>query len=198
MLLINHIILAVLWILFGVLHSVLAAGWFKRIMQTSLGRHFKYYTFAYSIIAALSLAGILVYQFLIPTLWLWVMPVWGQLLMLIPLLAGLYIMGALIKKYFFALSGISVFYKNQAPVVLELGGWHRYVRHPLYFGTLLFVWSLFFIFPTLGNLIACTIITAYTLAGTVLEERKLVMEFGKNYIDYKKRVPMIIPSFRKH
>jgi protein-S-isoprenylcysteine O-methyltransferase Ste14 len=90
-----------------------------------------------------------------------------------------------------------VFYKNQTPVVLELGGWHRYVRHPLYFGTLLFVWSLFFIFPTWGNLIACVIITAYTLAGTVLEERKLVMQFGKDYVDYKRRVPMIIPSFRR-
>ena len=197
MLLTHHIILAVLWILFGVLHSVLAADWFKRIMLSRLGRHYKYYTFAYSIIATLSLAGTLAYQFSIPQQWLWVMPVWGQILMLLPLLTGLYIMGAMIKKYFFALSGISVFYKKQAPVELELGGWNHYVRHPLYFGTLLFVWSLCFIFPTLGNVIACSIITAYTLAGTVLEERKLVMQFGKAYADYQQRVPMIIPMFRK-
>jgi methanethiol S-methyltransferase len=195
--LLSHIILAVLWILFGVLHSLLAAGWFKDRMQKWLGRHFRYYTFGYSILATLNLAGILAYQFSIPQVWLWVMPVWAQVAMLIPLLAGLYIMGALIRKYFFALSGISVFYKNQAPVVLELGGWHRYVRHPLYFGTLLSVWSLFFIFSTWGNLIACIIITAYTLAGTVLEERKLVTQFGKDYVDYKRQVPMIIPSFRK-
>jgi protein-S-isoprenylcysteine O-methyltransferase Ste14 len=193
--LLSHIILAILWILFGVLHSLLAAGWFKEIVQKRLGRQFRYYTFGYSILATLNLAGILAYQLSMPQIWLWVMPIWAQIAMLIPLSAGIYIMGALIRKYFFALSGISVFYKNQAPVILELGGWHRYVRHPLYFGTLLFVWSLFFIFPTWGNLIACMIITAYTLAGTVLEERKLVMQFGSEYIEYQRRVPMILPRF---
>lgn len=193
----DHIILSVLWILYGLLHSLLAAGWFKLRMQVLLRRHFKYYTFAYSIFAALSLAGILAYQFSMPSVWLWTMPLWTQLLMAAPALTGLLIMGALIKKYFFALSGIGVFYKNQAPVVLELGGWHRFVRHPLYFGTLLFVWSLFFMFPLLSNLIACVIITAYTLVGTVLEERKLVVQFGEAYSDYQKRVPMIIPSWRR-
>ena len=97
------------------------------------------------------------------------------------------------KKYFFSLSGISVFYKQQAPVVLELGGLNRYVRHPLYFGTLLFIWALFFIFPYLNNLLACCVITFYTVLGARLEEKKLVMQFGEQYISYKQRVPMLIP-----
>lgn len=187
-----HIILAILWILYGVLHSLLATSWMKQVF-----RHSKYYTFIYSLFAALSLAAILVYQFAIPQIILWVMPSWPRLLLLLPMLAGLFIMAALIKKYFFALSGISAFYKTQPPVKLELDGWHRYVRHPLYSGTLLFIWSLFFMFPLLSNLIAASIITVYTLAGTVLEEKKLVMQFGKAYSDYQQRVPMLIPSFRR-
>jgi Putative protein-S-isoprenylcysteine methyltransferase len=187
-----HIILAILWVLYGVLHSLLATSWVKRVFG-----HSRYYTFMYSVFATLSLAAILVYQLSIPPISLWIMPLWAQLLLLLPLLAGLFIMAALIKKYFFALSGISAFYKNQAPVKLELDGWHRYVRHPLYAGTLLFIWSLFFIFPLLSNLIACTIITLYTLAGTVLEEKKLVAQFGEAYSHYQQRVPMLIPSFRR-
>src|SRR5687768_15171139 len=98
--LLSHIILAVLWVLFGVLHSLLAAGWFKNAIQKRLGRQFRYYTFGYSILATLNLAGILAYQLSIPQIWLWIMPVWAQVAMLIPLLAGIYIMGALIRKYF--------------------------------------------------------------------------------------------------
>jgi protein-S-isoprenylcysteine O-methyltransferase Ste14 len=78
-------------------------------------------------------------------------------------------------------------------VVLEQGGLHRYVRHPLYFGTLLFVWALFFVFPYLNNLLACIIITIYTLIGATLEEKKLVKQFGEQYISYKRQVPMLIP-----
>jgi protein-S-isoprenylcysteine O-methyltransferase Ste14 len=79
-------------------------------------------------------------------------------------------------------------------VILEQGGLHRYVRHPLYFGTLLFIWSLFFIYPYLNNLLACIVITGYTVFGAMLEEKKLVAEFGEKYVDYKKQVPMLIPG----
>jgi protein-S-isoprenylcysteine O-methyltransferase Ste14 len=134
----NHIILVALWLLFGILHSVLAAEWFKRLMQRRLGGRYKYYNFAYSVFAMVTLAGILVFQFNMPSRLLYVAPGWVRLLLWLGVLAGLLIMLVVIKKYFFSLSGISVFYKHQPPVALELGGLNRYVRHPLYFGTLLF------------------------------------------------------------
>jgi protein-S-isoprenylcysteine O-methyltransferase Ste14 len=190
---INHIVLALLWLLFGILHSVLAANWWKRGMQRWLGAHYKYYHFAYSVFAALSLIGILVFQYTMQSRLLFTLRPWAKVLLWLPVLVGLAIMGVVIRKYFFSLSGISVFYKRQAPVVLEQGGLHRYVRHPLYFGTLLFIWSLFFLFPYLHNGIACLVITAYTILGAKLEEKKLVSQFGEKYIAYKKQVPMLIP-----
>ncbi|HUP11613.1 MAG TPA: NnrU family protein, partial [Niastella sp.] len=131
----------VLWLLFGILHSVLAAEWWKRSMQRRLGRWYKYYPFTYSVFAAFTLIGILVFQLTMHSRLLYVAPVWVKLLLWFAVLAGLLIMMVTIKKYFFSLSGISVFYKHQPPVVLEQGGLHRYVRHPLYFGTLLFIWA---------------------------------------------------------
>lgn len=190
---INHIILVALWLLFGVLHSVLAAEWFKRLMQRWLGGGYKYYNFAYSVFAMLTLIGILIFQFNMPSRLLYVTPGYMKLLLWLPVLAGLLIMLVVIKKYFFSLSGISVFYKHQPPVALELSGLNRYVRHPLYFGTLLFVWGLFFVFPFLNGLLACIVITLYTLLGAMLEEKKLVKQFGEQYVLYKKQVPMLVP-----
>jgi protein-S-isoprenylcysteine O-methyltransferase Ste14 len=198
MFIINHIILVLLWLLFGILHSVLAARWWKQRMQQWWGARYKYYHFSYSVFAAISLIGILVFQFTMHSQLLYTAPVGVKLLLCLPALAGLAIMLVVIRKYFFSLSGISVFYKKQPPVILEQGGLHRYVRHPLYFGTLLFIWSLFFIYPYLNNLLACIVITGYTVFGAMLEEKKLVAEFGKKYVAYKKQVPMLIPGiFRK-
>jgi protein-S-isoprenylcysteine O-methyltransferase Ste14 len=195
MFIINHIILVLLWLLFGILHSALAADRWKRLMLQWLGAGFKYYHFAYSVFAALSLAGILIFQFTMHSRLLYVAPVWVKGLFCLPVLAGLFIMLVVIRKYFFSLSGISVFYKEQPPVVLEQGGLHRYVRHPLYFGTLLFIWSLFLLFPYLNNLLACIVITLYTVLGARLEEKKLVVQFGEQYRMYKQHVPMLIPRF---
>jgi methanethiol S-methyltransferase len=195
MFIISHIILVALWLLFGILHSVLAANWWKRLMQRQLGLQYKYYSFSYSVFAAVTLVAVLVYQGYLQSQLMYAAPVWVKLLLCIPLVAGLVIMGLLIRKYFFSLSGISVFYKEQPSGELELSGLNRYVRHPLYFGTLLFLWSIFFIYPYVKNLLACVVITLYTVWGARLEEKKLAAQFGEKYAIYKKRVPMLIPGF---
>jgi protein-S-isoprenylcysteine O-methyltransferase Ste14 len=98
-----------------------------------------------------------------------------------------------IRKYFFNLSGIQVLYNKTQLPVLETTGMHEYVRHPLYAGTLLFAWSVFFLFPMLSYLLTCATITIYTIIGIKLEERKLKALFGHQYSSYKNHVPMIIP-----
>jgi protein-S-isoprenylcysteine O-methyltransferase Ste14 len=185
------------WILFGVLHSVLAAGWWKQKMQAWLGRNYKYYPLAYSIFAAVSMTLILVFQFTMQSPLLFIVPLWGKVLAGIPVLAGLAIMLVICRKYFFYLSGISVFYKTQPDAVLQTNGLHRYMRHPLYAGTLLFIWSLFLLMPYLDHLLACIIITVYTLLGAQIEEKKLIEQFGEKYIRYQQQVPMILPRIRR-
>ncbi len=93
MFLINHIILVGLWVLFGFLHSLLAANWWKRLMQQRLGLQYKYYSFFYSVFAAVTLIAILVYQVYLQSLLLYVAPGWVKLLLCLPLGAGLVIMG---------------------------------------------------------------------------------------------------------
>ncbi len=44
-----------------------------------------------------------------------------------------------------------------------------------------------------STIIVNIILTAYLVIGTLLEERKLVREFGEEYRAYQKRVSMFIP-----
>jgi protein-S-isoprenylcysteine O-methyltransferase Ste14 len=193
----NHILLVVLWILFGVLHSVLASVRFKQSMQAILKGKFKYYQLGYSIFAAVTLIGTLIFQLSIRSKLLFTPPLWLVVVMCIAATTGAVIMLLMIWKYFFYLSGISVFYKTQPSPTLQLGGLHRFVRHPLYTGTLLFIWALCFLFPYTKNFLACILITAYTLYGAQLEEKKLIEQFGEEYIKYRKRVSMLIPWLKK-
>jgi protein-S-isoprenylcysteine O-methyltransferase Ste14 len=67
----------------------------------------------------------------------------------------------------------------------------EYVRHPWYSGAILLVWA----FGSISDvsLVTKIILTAYIIIGTSLEEKKLIHEIGEPYLEYRKRVPMLIP-----
>ena len=77
---------------------------------------------------------------------------------------------------------------------LVTGGLYRYVRHPLYFFGLVFLW----LSPTLSwNTLALDLgVTAYIWIGATLEERKLLVEVGPAYEAYRKKTPMLIPGVK--
>ncbi len=50
---------------------------------------------------------------------------------------------------------------------------------------------------TVAHLVFAVITTAYILVAIQLEERDLVRVHGKAYVDYRHRVPMLIP-FSRH
>lgn len=66
------------------------------------------------------------------------------------------------------------------------------VRHPWYVGSFLLIWS---VYPTYSskNVAVAIILTVYLIVGTMLEERKLVSEYGDRYRDYQRRVSMFFP-----
>ena len=70
-------------------------------------------------------------------------------------------------------------------------GPYRWVRHPLYFFTLVMIWSSPDI--TLDRLLFNVLFTGWIVVGTRLEERDLVAEFGEQYRVYQRRVPMLLP-----
>ncbi len=163
-------------------------------MQRLLGNGFSFYRLYYSLFAICYLVPLLYLQCTIESVRLWKKDVLSEFPGVLILIAGSTIMIICIRRYFFDLSGVKVLAKDRhSPVELQTDGLHNIVRHPLYFGTLLFIWGCFLIFPLLSNLIACCLITVYTVIGIQIEEQKLIMEFGERYKYYAGKVPMLIP-----
>lgn len=83
--------------------------------------------------------------------------------------------------------------RNSQPRVMPfmISGPYRWVRHPLYFFSLVMIWAC----PdwTMDRLMFSLLWTAWLIMGTFLEERDLVKAHGQNYQRYQQEVPMLIP-----
>jgi protein-S-isoprenylcysteine O-methyltransferase Ste14 len=68
---------------------------------------------------------------------------------------------------------------------------YRWVRHPLMLGFIIAFWAT----PdmTQGHLLFAAVTTAYVLIAIQIEERTLVALHGDDYLQYQRRVSMIIP-----
>ena len=187
----THIILALGWIIYCLLHSVFASQWFKQKAAKWMGKNFKYYRFFYSVFATISFFAIVIYHFSIETKRIFSPGIGLQITGGILVITGLVVMALYIFN-----TGLRWLIIHDKEQKLVQNGIHRYVRHPLYSGTFLLIWGLWLVFPSLGLLIVNIIITIYTLIAIRFEEQKLVSEFGEKYINYKKTTPMIMPRLR--
>jgi methanethiol S-methyltransferase len=192
----NYIYLSFFWIAFCFSHSLFAALPVKRIISHWTGKYFTWYRILYSFCSLLFLIFLLQYQtgkketvlfFVIPAV---------RIASIILILGGSVVMILAAIRYFIPVTGFSIFTKRKAGDILFDGGIHGVVRHPLYAGTLLLIWGLFLFFPFASNLIACVIISIYTFIGIKLEEKKLLLQFGKTYELYRQHVPMMIRPLR--
>ena len=192
---VSHIILAALWIVYCVLHSLFASLIFKKWMECRMDKHFKFYRLYYTLFALIILAGIIFFQVSLSQKIIFKSNSFTLAIGGLVSITGLVIMTVCIWKYFIQLSGLRSLIEKRTGNKLMITGIHNYVRHPLYAGTFLFIWGLLLLLPYWSLLIADSIITLYTLIGIRLEENKLVREFGKAYEDYQNEVPMIFPRF---
>jgi protein-S-isoprenylcysteine O-methyltransferase Ste14 len=68
---------------------------------------------------------------------------------------------------------------------------YKLVRHPLYVGWLVIFWAAPIM--TVAHLVFAVMTTAYILIAIQLEERDLVDVFGEQYLNYRRRTPMLVP-----
>lgn len=182
----SYIILAIAWIGFYIIHSVLALNPIKSSFSKV-----KPYRVIYNTISMVSLLALLLYMILIPAEWILPKNIYTKFFGLVLATYAIMVLKATSKIYnWSAFLG----FKREATSELKREGILAYVRHPLYLGLILLFTGYFFFSPSLKNLIAWVCTMLYLPLGIYLEEKKLVATFGDAYINYQKEVPMIIPK----
>jgi methanethiol S-methyltransferase len=182
----NEIILALLWIGYGVIHSVLASDSVKKTFTT------KYYRLIYNGLAIILLIPIAYFQVTVDSKKLMEDSFINQLLGGIMMASGIFVMYLSLKNYDLKeFTGTDFQDKKQPELTTE--GLSEFVRHPLYVGILLFIWGSFGFFTTELYLTTALFLSIYIRIGIYFEEKKLVRTFGRKYEEYQKNVPMLIP-----
>lgn len=186
-------VLALSWVAYGLIHSLLASIRIKAVVEKRLPRGFRAYRLVYNL-AALVL--------LIPPLWLMTRyegaPLWQWPVPLNWLADGLAVaaligFAASLRLYdtgeFLGIRQLRNYaIDDHAP--LRISWAHRYVRHPWYFLGLVVIWTREM---NAAWLVSALVVTAYLLLGSRLEERKLIQRFGETYRSYRRRVPGLLP-----
>jgi protein-S-isoprenylcysteine O-methyltransferase Ste14 len=180
---------------YGALHSLLASLWAKRLARGSLGEAgARGYRLVYNVVAVLTLLPVLAVPAVSPGVELYrIHAPWVALTLVGQGLAlGALAFGLLQTDPWHFLGVRQLGEKeDERPSRLVVSGLYRWVRHPLYTAGLVFIWLTPWM--TTSILALNVALTVYILIGSVFEERRLVAEFGAQYLDYARRVPRLLP-----
>ena len=189
-----------LWILWCALHSLLISPGVTGFLKRRLGDRYRFTRIAFNAFAVLSLLPVVGYSHTLTgePFFRWdgiLRPV--QAVMLACSL-WLFAAGARVYDLRQTLGLRQIAEHESARGITRSGeigtsgilGW---VRHPWYSGAILLLWART-IDP--AALVANAVLTVYLLIGTFLEERKLIAEFGDEYVKYRRKVPMLIPRLQ--
>jgi methanethiol S-methyltransferase len=182
--------------LFGVQHSVMARRgfkrWWTRVVPPAVERS--------TYVVATSVVLVLLFRFWVPI----ATPVVWQVdtSVGVALLWGLFGLGwllVLVSTFLinhFELFGLQQVFarlrqRRMPEAQFKTPLLYRFVRHPLYTGLLLSLWSVPVM--TAGRLLFAMGLSAYILVGVAFEERDLIEQFGERYRCYRAEVGMLLP-----
>jgi methanethiol S-methyltransferase len=191
-------LILITFLLYGLVHSLLASLTVKAWVQRALGEWGgRIYRLAYNLLAVISLLPVLALSALLPDQRLYAIPLpWTLLTLALQGLAVVALLVGLLQTGALSFLGLSQIFdsKQPSPTRLVVHGLYRWVRHPLYSAGLVFIW----LTPLMTtNLLAFNLgATAYLITGALFEERKLLREFGPDYARYRDRTPMLVPGLK--
>ena len=197
----DYLLIALMWTGYCALHSFLISIRFTNLMKRSLKDFYAFYRLFYNVISVVLLIPLIIYSVQLegePIInYSFPLTIIRYVLISISILI---VVKAFFFDYdflaFFGIRQLMAFGKNKSTEhsnEIKKKGLLGIIRHPMYFGLLLYLWCQTI---TLMDLIVNIVLTVYIIIGTYLEEKKLVLEFGDTYIKYQHEVPMLIPFTR--
>ena len=197
----KYLLITLMWSGYCSLHSYLISIRFTNLMTRILKDYYAFYRFSYVLISIILLVPLINFTaeldnevIIIYTLPLSIVRyvlISGSLLMFF---------WAFFFNYnslsFFGICQILNFGKkkklNQSGEVKKKG-LLGIIRHPMYFALIIYLWCQTF---TVSAIVVNIVLTIYIIIGTMLEEKKLVLEFSDTYVKYQQEVPMLIPFIK--
>ena len=193
----KYVLLAIIWISYVALHSAMITPKFTNFLKRQLGDSYKFYRLFYNLVALVLLIPVVFYTYSIrqTPFFTWE----GSLLpvRLLMLAIGLFFFYAGARQYdmstFLGLKQIREDVNHNlinSTGRLNSSGILGVVRHPFYAAVFPVIWATDL---DISFLIVNCILSIYVIIGTILEEQKLVEEFGDEYRAYQKGVSMLFP-----
>jgi protein-S-isoprenylcysteine O-methyltransferase Ste14 len=194
--LVSYLLLALAWSAYGAVHSAMISETATGFLKRRLGAGFRFYRVAFNLVALVLLVPLVSYSQALNTapILRWQGPWLAVRYALVVLAVLLFAAGG--RHYSLRqFLGISQLRGASAGGLASGGGIDArgvlgVIRHPWYTGVVLLLWARDL---DVASFVTSGVLTAYILVGTLLEERKLVHEFGDAYRDYQRRVSMFVP-----
>jgi methanethiol S-methyltransferase len=186
-------------VLFGIQHSVMAREFFKKRLTKLLPQPLErsLYVLASSIVL---LVLMIFWQPMTVSLWQ-VENYVGTIILWCSYALGWFLVffSSFIINHFDLFGLRQVYFpfinKPYEDLPFQIKSLYKLIRHPLYLGILLGVWST----PSMsiGHLVLAVGFSVYIFIGMHFEEQDMIRIFGEKYIQYKNKTAMIIPFFKK-
>jgi protein-S-isoprenylcysteine O-methyltransferase Ste14 len=181
------------FIIFAALHSFLATDYIKKMAKKQLKYQFRFYRIFYNLISFIIFAPVLLTWIMYTTSTLPVYNIPNRVypfILLIRLAAiGLFCYAAY-QTDVLDFTGIRQITEKSKNILITNGA-YGIVRHPLYTGGIIVLFTKTYV--TQLDLTAFVLISLYFIAGALIEERRLISIFGKEYRKYQQEVSMFIP-----
>lgn len=199
----GYLLIASLWIAYCLLHSFLVSTSFTNLLTRSLKNYYAFYRIFFVSFSLALLIPLIKYtdQFDSNIIITYSLP-WNIVRYALLLSALAMFFWAFFFDYdslsFFGIRQILNFgeeRKINPSEDLKRNGLLGVVRHPMYFALIIALWCDTF---TATGIMVNIILTVYVIMGTILEEKKLALEFGDAYIKYQQEVPMLIPFTKRN
>ena len=196
----EYLVLIILWIIWCFIHSGMISLTVTDYLKKILGSYYKFYRLFFNLVAFTTFIPLIFYSKSLkgPILFRWEGSLTIVQIALLIIVMSLFIAG-LFKYDILQILGIRQIKSGKSHATLsesgdiDTSGILSITRHPWYLATIMLVWT-YFREMYVSTLIVNIILTIYLIIGTILEERKLIIELGDSYRHYMNRVSMLFPT----
>jgi len=192
----KYLLLALAWAAYGAIHSAMISETATAFLKRCLGGAFRFYRLFFNFVATVLLVPMVSYSMSLRRglVVRWDGPWLVVRYTLVAVGVLLFVTGG---RHYSLGQFIGISQVRGRPTGglatgggIDSSGVLGVIRHPWYAGLVLLLWARDLDIAGLG---VSSVLTVYILVGTLLEERKLVHEFGDAYRSYQRRVSMFVP-----